>query len=41
MKEVVGEVQVFEVPHFGNERGNSPVELVGAEIQVKQTGYGR
>ena len=40
-KEVVSEVQVFEVTHLGNEGWNGPIELVGTEIQVNQTGYGR
>jgi len=39
-KEVVSEVQVFEVTHLGNEGWDGPIELVGTEIQVNQTGYG-
>ncbi|WVZ21969.1 hypothetical protein V8G54_000513, partial [Vigna mungo] len=39
-KEVVCEVQVFEVTHLGNEVWDGPIELVRTEIQVNQTGYG-
>lgn len=31
---------MFEVTHLGNEVWDGPIELVGTEIQVNQTGYG-
>jgi len=40
VKEVVCEVQMFEVTHLGNEVWDGAIELVGTEIQVNQTGYG-